>query len=583
MCEARIVRTCFVLTFLGAALALLQHAAAFDADPKAKSPSAELQNPGSTAEQQGALPNDPGAFRSQSQTKSASPKAPVAPRITPNKDSTYILQPLRDDGFPDYFAALNQRCQGALQPEGNVAIGLLQAFGPSAIPAEIQDEYFHLLANKFQRPVGTYFVRMNEMAERWQRGTFEHGKDADQLAAYQSQFAIATQQPWSRSDFPVVAEWLAINDIPLQRIADAAKRQRFYEPVVAANRRVPALWSVALPMEQLITEISTALEDRAMLLARQNNFDAAADDLLTCHRLLRKMAACPIGQYAIESRTAEIGLFQTELKLLNFCRATKGQIARFEKGWNNLPPMPNIVDRIDVGDRFRFLDAVCVLSRQGPSALQQLLGDFSASSDDGALRTAVDDNQFDWNEPLKSGNQWFDKQGAICRISDRKQREKALQESRQELQTMKNEAGQPSMFGWLSKKSTRAKSAKVVGATLLQLFDVDLPGTLETCDQHTLHSSFAQTGLALAAYRADHNQYPKQLDELVPQYLPKLPRDIYSEHDPLHYHREPGGYTLYSVGQNGQDEQGGESERNPNSDDIAITITDAAPIATPRQ
>jgi hypothetical protein len=184
-----------------------------------------------------------------------------------------------------------------------------------------------------------------------------------------------------------------------------------------------------------------------MLLARQKDFDAAGDDLLTCHRLLRKLAAYAIGQYAIESRTAEMGLFQTELKLLNSCRPTKGQIERFEKQWNELPPMPGIVDRIDVGDRFRFLDAVCVLSRQGPSALQQLFGDFSASSDDGALQTAVADNLFDWNEPLRSGNQWFDKQTAICRISDRKQREKALQESRQELQTMKNEAGRACSVG----------------------------------------------------------------------------------------------------------------------------------------
>src|SRR5204862_4206709 len=126
-------------------------------------------------------------------------------------------------------------------------------------------------------------------------GTLDRRKDADQPAAYPTQFASATQPPRSRIDFPMVAAWLASNTIPLQRIADASKRPRFYEPIVAANRRVPALWSVALPMEQLIAEICTALEARAMLLTRQNDIDAAGDDLLTCHRLLRKLAAYAIG------------------------------------------------------------------------------------------------------------------------------------------------------------------------------------------------------------------------------------------------------------------------------------------------
>ena len=222
------------------------------------------------------------------------------------------------------------------------------------------------------------------------------------------------------------------------------------------------------------------------------------------------------------------------------------------------------------------------MNRQGPAALQQLFGDFSASSDESAVQKAVADALFDWSEPLRMGNHWFDEQTSICRLTDRKQREQALQKSRLELQKMISDANSPGIFAlnWFTRKSAKAAFGRMVGASLMQLFDNDLPGTFATCDQHALHLAFAQTGMALAAYRADHDQYPKQLEELVPKYLARLPRDLYAEQAPLHYLRETSGYTLYSVGQNGIDEHGAETDRNPNSDDLTISIMDAAPLRT---
>jgi hypothetical protein len=586
MFVSRIARFCVAPMLIGAGLFWPAPAPAIEGDSAGQSPSsADVQAENPPGDKPGALPSDHSAYRSpDSASSTTKPEPPRKPPVTPDKETTYILQPLRADGFPDYFAALNSRCRGALQPDGNVAILLLQAFGPAAIPSEIQDEYFQLLGNKFQRPVGDYFVRTDEMAQRWIKGSPQHGPESDREESLQPQFAIATQQPWSRGDLPLVAEWLAINEGPLKKIADASQRPRFYEPIVAANRHLPALWSVSLPMEQFVAEVSTALEARAMLYAKAGDFNSASDDLLTCHRLLRKLAAYPIGQYAVAARTSEIGLCQTELKLLHSCPPTTQQIERLQKAWSELPPIPSVVDRIDVGERFRFLDAICLLNRQGPTALQQLFGDLSASSEESALQKAVADALFDWNEPLRMGNHWFDSETAICRLTDRKEREAALQQSRVDLQKMINDANSPGIFMLnLWTKSPKAAFGRKVGATLMQLFDADLPGTLETCDQHALHLTFTQTGMALAAYRADHHQYPKRLEELVPQYLAKLPRDLYSDHEVLHYHRETSGYTLYSVGPNGLDEQGSETERNPNSDDIAVTIMDASPLSAPRQ
>jgi Tfp pilus assembly protein PilE len=61
---------------------------------------------------------------------------------------------------------------------------------------------------------------------------------------------------------------------------------------------------------------------------------------------------------------------------------------------------------------------------------------------------------------------------------------------------------------------------------------------------------------ALERFRLAHGQYPKTLDELVPQFISQLPHDIING-QPLHYRREANNkFVLYSVGWNGTDDGG---------------------------
>jgi hypothetical protein len=114
-------------------------------------------------------------------------------------------------------------------------------------------------------------------------------------------------------------------------------------------------------------------------------------------------------------------------------------------------------------------------------------------------------------------------------------------------------------------------------AALLQMCDPDFTSTLETADQNAVHVAFVQTGLALAAYRAQHGKYPQRLDELVPKFIDNVPLDLYADHAAVRYRLEENGYVLYSVGPNGLDEEAGGSDNFPDADDISIVISDAAP------
>jgi hypothetical protein len=65
----------------------------------------------------------------------------------------------------------------------------------------------------------------------------------------------------------------------------------------------------------------------------------------------------------------------------------------------------------------------------------------------------------------------------------------------------------------------------------------------------------AVTILALAEFHRIRDRHPDRLDELVPEFLPRLPID-YADGQVLRYHPEGDGYLLYSIGDNGVDEGG---------------------------
>jgi len=56
-----------------------------------------------------------------------------------------------------------------------------------------------------------------------------------------------------------------------------------------------------------------------------------------------------------------------------------------------------------------------------------------------------------------------------------------------------------------------------------------------------------KVALALAAYKAEHGNYPGSLAELCPQYFRAVPEDTFTA-KPLDYRRVGKGYALYSPG-----------------------------------
>lgn len=156
------------------------------------------------------------------------------PLITISAATTRITEPLRTDGYVDYFAALNQHLSQGVTPENNSAVPMIQAMGPGVLPEEIRQPYFQMLGIPPLPDEGPYFVSFLEYGKRVRDPEASELSDEDRWKAY-DELERAMTQPWSAAELPTVAAWLEANEQPLARIIEASNRPRRYDPLLPAG------------------------------------------------------------------------------------------------------------------------------------------------------------------------------------------------------------------------------------------------------------------------------------------------------------------------------------------------------------
>ncbi len=76
-------------------------------------------------------------------------------------------------------------------------------------------------------------------------------------------------------------------------------------------------------------------------------------------------------------------------------------------------------------------------------------------------------------------------------------------------------------------------------------------------DREAARDRLLLTVLALELFARKHGDYPEQLDELVPEFLPAILDDVHGPpKSPLQYRREGAEALIYSIGTNGTDDGG---------------------------
>ena len=469
-----------------------------------------------------------------------------------SKETTYITEPLRSDGTPDYVAALNRRLSAGVTLENNAAVLFWKAIGPRAIPRGCRARYFKLLGVAPLPEKGDYYVALDTEIDRRKR---------------ENELRSAMTRPWSKQEFPALAKWLETNEKPLTLVVEGTTRPRCYNPLVVESDEEMAM-AGCHTRARVFCDFASLLVCRAMLRANDGRADQAWNDLLACHRLARLVGQGPHVIDVFVALTAE-RLAQTgERALLQCAKVTATEIAKMRADLAALCPMPRLVDAVDRGERLFFLDSVMWLQRPATTAR-------------GARGRAAGPpvaSGIDWNMILRMSNSYYDRWVAAARRPSPKERCAAAEELNRDLHDQA--VAVQSWTSWASLVIERREGAsRRLGVLLLSLGALPA-GTGGKEDPSRMESELTRLAFALAQYRVERGSYPGTLAEVAPRYVKELPKDIFNNDADLHYVRKGDGYLLYSVGPNGKDDGGktrDDAKNGENWDDLVVRMSAAKP------
>jgi hypothetical protein len=483
------------------------------------------------------------------------------PRFPLGKETTYVTEPLDADGYIDYAAALNERLRRGVTPENNANVLLWRALGPHPEAATMPDEFFKWLGIKAPPEKGDYFISMSRYAREQLK--LDRGSD---VIAIEEELARCAQRTWKASEHPRIAAWLKANEKPIAVVREATKRTHYYSPLVPKRTKKgqAPLIGALMPSVQKCRELSHALAVRALLRINEGQFEDAWQDLLACHRIGRLVAQGATGIELLVGIAIDSFAGRADLVYLERVECKSEQIKERLRELRQLTPMPVAADKVDFGERFLSLDAVTLLARYGPEGLED--GGMAQPEPPNLLERLLQP-AIDWEPVLRIVNGGYNRIVKAMRIQDRETRDKMLKQIGKDLDELcKNPAKSVRNIFQIRKAIGEDIANVLVGLWVPPLQRVQ--DASDRCEQlqNNLYVAFA-----LAAYHRDHGRYPKELAALVPKYLDKIPKDLFSE-KLLIYRPSENGYLLYSVGLNCRDEQGRTSDDEPQGDDLSIRM-----------
>ncbi|MEI8197988.1 MAG: hypothetical protein WCI73_19010, partial [Phycisphaerae bacterium] len=198
--------------------------------------------------------------------------------------------------------------------------------------------------------------------------------------------------------------------------------------------------------------------------------------------------------------------------------------------------------------------------------------------------TVVDPKWVDWNVILRLANDFYDEEAAALRQRDIHQVRAGMAAVSQKIELWKKEVREIlTKDGWMihlgdSIENRSLRFGKLMLAILV--FDPSHARILE--ERCRTERKLLKILLSAAAFKAQTGNWPAKFTDLPQKVLNKLPRDAFSKsgRDLPKYRLLPTGPQVYSVGPNGQDDDGVQN-RSLNLDDVCIgALPESIPAST---
>jgi hypothetical protein len=508
------------------------------------------------------------------------------PRVTISKETTWITEPLREDGYPDYVRYLNEKLSQGVTPQNNAIVPLTRTMGLSEVDEKTRNQYCKLLGIDPLPENGNYFERWESYAARTPEAdqpAVPAGDKRTQQEYFDQLVEIAAARPWTREEFPHLAIWLEANERHIDAIVRASQLPRAFSPLLFdESSSDPQILSMAMVLDiHVVRDAAQAVSCRAMLHAAEQNLNQAFDDLLACHRFARLVGSRPGLNNFLTAKQIECQTIDACVQACSHAKISTQAVRELRAKIKTLPRLPRVAESY-VFHRLEHLDAACYLAREGWHTLFELTSLFVEFSGDDPPKPSHKPHPWlrfatapitwlvQWDEPLKLGNEWHDRLVRIAQMDDPREQSAELDAFDKDLHALlakiKEHPTRTGFYFYPRRFPTNLTSRALVG-----LF---LPA-LDACigAGHYLESyrSMFDLALALAEYRAVHDDYPSTLQKLIPKYIKQIPADDFSGSE-FAYRKTDDGYHLYSLGKNGRDDGGKTQDEDEDADDVVVSV-----------
>jgi hypothetical protein len=488
------------------------------------------------------------------------------PPVIVSQQTTYIVEPLRADGMPDYERYVLDRYRKGVTPENNSAGPLLRLLFPNQVsPTDLRAIVAELGMEEAAPSKDALEVAVGETnrAVPWQwlfpRWTSE--KNLLYLDAWAERTTgQAVWRPWTSDQAPPLAKWLASNKESLDLVLEASRRPRYFAPSPSLlNGRQDLLVNMVFPqrnnllivLTQSIREICRVLMARAMWHLGEGRPMDAWQDLHALHRLSGLLSQ---GLTFIErscARDVSTMACYATATMLHHGNLTVDEARQIHNDLNRIQPVSGVAGSLEHRERIMALDALVYAGSTGD--LEQL------GHLDEQLGIIIEllgpKPSIDWNVVLREVNRAYDRLTGAGRIKNREARIKAMNEIESDLRAgmAASHVRELSDFvtGTFSRQERSELFANLIASDLLSSFKRGLAAD----DRANARLEITRLAAAIAIYRVSHDRYPEKLDELLPDILREFPRDLFHG-KPFIYQRDGDGYLLYSTGENGTDDGG---------------------------
>ena len=493
-----------------------------------------------------------------------------------SKETTFIVQPLTDEGYVDYVAAANEMNSKGVTPTNNYEVVMRRVLGPKEIGV-ISDEYHRMLGIDVPKP--PFMPRIQVDIDEFER---------------------ALDGPWESKDCPGVDRFLTKNATFLDALVEGSRLTGYYIPYVSPgdDPNMPRMIAVLLPSVQSQRAIARLLTMRCNLRINDGDLDGAWSDTIAMYRMSRH---CGKGMTLIEMLVGcalDSMAFNNASRILDHELLTDVLCKQMWKDISALPEPSSVAEKISLGERLMGLDAMQTMSRAtNPIKAFGMLRDLSGMNPPREEKLVVfqgpapEEKQkqklanqaqgaaefgIDWNVAAVMMNRWYDRLGKAATEENYLKRRALHDAINADIEKLRKSVPQ-SAAGMIWKAAGGKKAmGETFGSILVTLLIPAVDAATRAHMEAIQRNDILKIAIAAETVYKRSGRYPEKLENLIPEFIEKVPPDRLSP-KPLTYRTSERSMVVYSLGRNAKDDLGrGYSDHGDREDvswdDVVVRI-----------